>query len=187
MKYEKTAKEICYVAVAVALLTVSAWISLPVGEIPFTLQTLGVNLVAGILGRKKGSLAVVIYICLGLVGVPVFSGFTGGAAKLILPTGGYILGFIWNAIITGFFADKFSRERAKKSIMTLFFGMLLGELVYLLFGSVWLSLGVSSDVTMGIWVALVTYALPFLPFDLLKIFLALLLIVKLRPLLQRQQ
>ena len=89
---KSAAREICYTAMFVAIITVCAWISIPIGEIPITLQTMGVCLAAALLGWKRGAIATAVYILLGLCGVPVFTGFTGGVAKLVLPTGGYIVG-----------------------------------------------------------------------------------------------
>lgn len=85
---KSAAREICYTAMFVAIITVCAWISIPIGEIPITLQTMGVCLAAALLGWKRGAIATAVYILLGLCGVPVFTGFTGGVAKLVLPTGG---------------------------------------------------------------------------------------------------
>jgi biotin transport system substrate-specific component len=60
-----------------------------------------------VLGMKKGTIAVLLYLLIGLAGVPVFSGFTAGPAKLFGPTGGYLIGFILMALISGYFIDKF--------------------------------------------------------------------------------
>ena len=93
------ARELCYAAVAVAMMVMCSWLSLLVGTIPFTLQTLGVCLTAGLLGAKRGAVAMFAYVLLGMFGVPVFAGFTGGAAKLLSPTGGYIIGFLEAALL----------------------------------------------------------------------------------------
>ena len=87
-KSKSAAYDIAISALFVAVIAICAWIAVPISEISITLQTMGVCLAAALLGWKRGLAVVSAYILLGLVGVPVFSGFTGGAAKLIGPTGG---------------------------------------------------------------------------------------------------
>ena len=85
-------------------------LSIPVSPVPISLGTLAIYFVASVAGMKTGTLSVVIYILLGLAGVPVFTGFTGGVGKLFGPTGGYIIGYLFMALICGFFAAKFGRQ-----------------------------------------------------------------------------
>lgn len=88
-----------YVALMAALMAVCAWITIPVGPVPFTMQTFAVFAALGLLGGKRGTLAVVVYLLLGLVGLPVFAGFSSGAAALLGPTGGFLLGFLASALV----------------------------------------------------------------------------------------
>lgn len=81
------------ISAAAALLAVCSWISIPFA-VPFTMQTFGVFIALTVLGGLEGSLAVLVYIALGAVGLPVFAGFEGGVQALLGPTGGYILGFL---------------------------------------------------------------------------------------------
>lgn len=81
-----------------ALITVCAWMAVPIPPVGFTLQTLGVLLALGILGGKRGTWAIGLYLLLGLVGLPVFSGFRGGAAAVLGPTGGFLWGFLAMAL-----------------------------------------------------------------------------------------
>ena len=83
--------DMVYIAVFAVLIAICSWISIPM-TVPFTLQTFGVFMAVGVLGGKRGSLAVLIYILLGAIGVPVFSGFTGGIGVILNSTGGYIAG-----------------------------------------------------------------------------------------------
>ena len=94
--YAKT-KDMAYIAVFAVLIAVCSWISIPT-TVPFTLQTFAVFLTVGVLGGKRGSLAVLVYILLGCVGVPVFAGFSGGIGVLAGQTGGYIVGFLFSAL-----------------------------------------------------------------------------------------
>ncbi len=85
---------------------------------------MGVCLVSGLLGFKRGTLATLVYILLGAIGVPVFAGFWGGLAVILGSTGGYIIGFIFTALIVGFVSDKF-----KGKLIPLIISMVIGILV----------------------------------------------------------
>ena len=87
-----------YNALFAVLLTVCAWISVPL-PVPFTLQTFAIFAALGILGGRRGTWAVAVYLLLGAVGLPVFSGFRGGLGALLGTTGGYILGFLALALV----------------------------------------------------------------------------------------
>lgn len=125
-------KDIVFIGISAALIAVCSWISIPLPTVPITLQTMGVCLIAGLLGLKKGTLATVIYIALGAIGVPVFSGFTGGVGIILGQTGGYIIGFIFTALIVGFASDKF-----KGRLLPLILSMVIGILVCYAFGTAW--------------------------------------------------
>ena len=92
--------DIAYIGIFAALIAVCSWISIPLA-VPVTLQTMAVCITAGLLGTKKSVLTVVVYILLGLIGVPVFAGFSSGVGVLFGMTGGYIIGFIFTALIVG--------------------------------------------------------------------------------------
>ena len=97
-------------ALMAAVTCILAPLSVPIGPVPISLTNLAIYLSLYLLDWKKGTLSYLIYLLLGLVGLPVFSGFTGGLAKLAGPTGGYIIGFIPMAIIAGIVIDKFSQR-----------------------------------------------------------------------------
>lgn len=136
------------------------------GPVPVSLGMLGIYLSAYILGMKLGTLSVAIYILLGLAGVPVFVNFTAGAGKLFGPTGGYIIGYIFMSLVIGFFADRWNGK-----LMMSFLGMALGTFVCYLFGSAWLAVQMSLTFPQ----ALAAGAVPYIPFDLIKLTLALVL------------
>ena len=127
-----------------------------ISPVPISLGTLGIYLAVSILGMKSGTLSVVVYILLGFIGVPVFTNFTGG----------YIIGYIFMALICGFFIDRWDGR-----FLVCFLGMLLGTAVCYLFGTVWLALQMSLTFPR----ALATGVLPYIPFDLAKLLIALLL------------
>lgn len=109
--------------------------------VPLTLQTLAVLLMGGLLGSKKGALAVMTYLAEGSLGIPVFAGGAAGLAKLVGPTGGYLLGFILCAFLVGYLLEKGWKE---KYFLTLV-AMTIGSLVILAIGSFWLSFFVGSE------------------------------------------
>ena len=177
--YEMNARDLGYIAVSTAFLSVSAWVAVPVGGIPITLQTLVLCLSASLLGAKRGMLATLAYLLLGLVGVPVFAGFTGGVGVLLSPTGGYLVGFLPLSLWVGLAGEKLlERENGK-----LLLGLCMGGGVLLCYatGTVWfVVLMAQNSARVGLWSALLTCVLPYLPFDIVKIFIAVLSTQKLR-------
>lgn len=155
-------------ALFTALIVVCSWISIP-ATVSFTLQTFAVCFVSAIGGFKSGALSVLTYILLGIVGVPVFSNFKGGASAIAGPTGGYIVGFIFTAVIVGLVADKFGRKFWVSVI-----SMVLGVVVCYIFGTAWFYILTNNinQQAMSIGAVLGVCVVPFLPFDALKIALA---------------
>ncbi len=167
-------KSLTYTALAVALITVCAWISVPVGPIPVTLQTFAVCFVGALLGWKRGLAAVAVYILMGLLGIPVFSGFKAGAAALFGPTGGYIFGFFFAVLIPALAKLLPVRKTALRG--TLFYlSMLLGLAVCYLFGTVWFVLMYRCTYAYALSVCVLPYLLP----DAGKLLVATLLALRL--------
>ncbi len=141
-------------------------IPLPFSPVPLSLTNFAVFLAVFLLGWKWGTVSCIVYLLLGIVGVPVFSGFSGGPAKLLGPTGGYLIGFVFLAIISGIFIEKFEQKRYIVAA-----GMALGMLVDDLFGTVWLAylmkLSFGQALMMGV--------VPYLIGDAVKLIIALLL------------
>lgn len=170
--------DIVYIGMFVALITICAYISIPTA-VPFTMQTFGIFAAVAILGQKDGTLAMLVYILLGAVGVPVFTGFKGGIAVLFGPTGGYLLGYLLATILSGFLIKHFGRK-----FPIMFFAMVLGLLVCYAFGTAWfIYLYTKNGSDIGIFAALSSCVFPFVIPDLLKISLAIVLGKQLRPLL----
>ena len=147
-------------ALFAALMAVCAWICLPLGDTVFTLQTLAVFLCLGLLGGKRGSAAIAIYLLLGAAGMPVFSGFRGGIGTLAGVTGGYLWGFLAAALVYRLL-ERFGKLSA----------MIAGQLVCYLCGSLWFYLYAGG----GFWLILVRCVLPYLLPDGVKIGLAYIL------------
>ena len=166
----KSILDIVYIALFAAIISVCSLISIPIGEVPVTFQILGICLAAGFLGLAKGTISVVIYILLGLIGIPVFAGGTSGFAKLVSPTGGYIVGFI-----IGLAVKLFGRK-----LWVLIVSMVIGVLVCYAFGTAWfIILYNNSGKSMDLANALSLCVVPFLPFDAVKIAVSAVLVNRL--------
>lgn len=137
---------------------------LPVSPVPVSLTNLAIYFAVYALGMKRGCISYLLYLLIGFVGVPVFSGFTGGPGKLLGPTGGYLVGFIFMALIIGYFVDKWPSAMAM-----CFLGMVIGTIAAYLFGTVWLAW----QAQMSFARALAAGVIPFIPGDLAKIVIAM--------------
>lgn len=180
MKEKMTAKELATCAMGVALIAVCSWISIP-ATVPFTLQTFAVCLVSALFGLKFGLWTVAGYILLGAVGAPVFAGFKGGFAALLGTTGGYIVGFLFTALVVGFAAERYGRK-----IKVLIPAMALGILLCYAFGIAWFVIVyVRNSGPIGIGTALAWCVIPYLIPDGIKLALASLLAFRLYPLLRK--
>jgi len=166
-------KQLAFIGLMTSILCIMAPFSifLPFSPIPLSLGTLAVYFCAILLGSKQSLISVSIYLLLGFVGLPVFSGFTGGAGKLFGPTGGYLIGYLFLALICGIFADKFSGKP-----LPCLGGMILGTLVCYLFGTIWLTYQASMTFSQAFFSAI----LPFLPGDILKMVFGLFIGLQIR-------
>jgi biotin transport system substrate-specific component len=144
------------------------------------MQTFGVFLAVGLLGGRNGTLAVLVYILLGAAGLPVFSGFSGGIGHLFGATGGYIIGFVFSALLMWLAEALFG-----KSNKVLIASMVAGLLVCYAFGTVWFMVVYARDSgSIGLITALSWCVFPYIIPDALKILLAAVLTRRLRPLIK---
>lgn len=150
-------------AVMAALMCILGPMSIQIGPIPVSFTNLVIYLAVYLLGMKWATISYVVYMLLGAVGLPVFSGYAGGLAKLAGPTGGYLIGFIFMALICGFVMEK---SHANVPITVV--GMYAGTLVAYLFGTIWFVL----EMQCTVWYALTVCVFPFLLVDLAKILIA---------------
>ncbi|MDO4287258.1 MAG: biotin transporter BioY [Eubacteriales bacterium] len=162
-KKKTNVREMALVALMAAVTCIMGPLSVPIGIVPISLTNLAVYLAIYVLGCKRGTLSYVVYLLIGLVGVPVFSGFTGGVGKLFGPTGGYLIGFIFMALLCGWFIDTFDCK-----LIPSFIGMVLGTIVCYAFGTAWLAYQAS----MSFYAAMAAGVLPFIPGDLAKMIIA---------------
>lgn len=158
-------KKITYVALTTAILCVLAPISIPIGVIPISLATLVIFTMSACLGFKIVTTSTIVYVCLGLVGLPVFSMFQGGFSVLVGSSGGYIIGYIFASFIIGFITEK-----TNKTYMYIL-SMLIGLICCYLFGTLWYSYLTSIKFV----IALKVTVLPFLIIDFIKIALSVFL------------
>lgn len=173
---KKNILSIVYIAFFAALISVGSYIAIPIGPVPITLQVLAIYLAAGFLGWQRGTLSVIVFLLLGAIGVPVFAGGTAGIAKFISPTGGYLIGYIFVALIVGLAIKFFG-----KKLYVLIIAMIVGILVCYAFGTAWFMVlyNSSPDQSIGLGAALMTCVVPFLPGDAAKIAVAAVLINRL--------
>ncbi|NLZ45578.1 MAG: biotin transporter BioY [Clostridiales bacterium] len=167
-----------------ALMAICSWIQIPT-TVPFTLQTFGVFVAIGLLGGKLGTISIAVYIALGAIGVPVFSGFGGGMGVILGSTGGYIIGFIGSALVMWLILHFFG-----KSTFVLAISMVMGLLVCYAFGTAWFMVIYTRDVgAVGLATVLGWCVTPFIIPDLIKIACALLItnrVKKFMPVLGRK-
>ena len=164
-----TTKRMTRIALCAALLAPCAWLSVPT-QPPFTMQTFGVFLTLLLLGAKDGAIAIGLYILLGALGVPVFSGFNGGMGALMGPTGGYIVGFLLMCLVFGLLCGKGAGLRLKA------LALLLGLAVCYAFGTAWFLVVYARNVgPIGLMTALGWCVFPYIIPDLAKLALAVIL------------
>lgn len=167
--------DIAFIAMFSAILAVCSWISIP-AAVPFTLQTFGVFLAVGVLGGKRGTLTVLTYILMGMIGVPVFAGFSGGIGCLLGSTGGYIIGFLFSAILMWLMECLLGKKK-----WVLILSMIFGLLVCYLFGTIWfMFVYARSTGAIGMWTALTWCVIPYIIPDGIKIGLAFVMSMRLK-------
>lgn len=176
VKSKWSAKDMAYVAIMAVVIAICSWISIPT-TVPFTLQTFAVFLAVGVLGGRRGTFAVLVFILLGAVGVPVFAGFQGGIGVLLGTTGGYIIGFLLSALL--YWA--MTRALGEKTPVMVA-AMVLGLIVCYAFGTAWFMVVYARNAgAIGLGTALGWCVFPFVIPDLVKIALAVGLTRVLKP------
>ena len=165
MKDKLKTRDLVRIALAAALIAVCAWITLPTPPVPVTMQVFAIFFALGYLGGKRGTVAVLVYLLLGAVGVPVFSGFGGGLGKLLGPTGGYLFGFLFSALLYWLITARFG-EKLPVTVAAMVAGLLLCYAV----GTLWFLRRYGEGMTLS--GALAACVVPFLPWDAAKLALA---------------
>lgn len=158
--------DVLFVAMFSVAIAACAWISIPC-VVPFTLQSFGVFLALCCLGGKRGSVCVFLYLLLGAVGMPVFSGGGGGIGILLGANGGYLFGFLLAALFMWLCEALFG-----KGTLILLTSMIIGLIVCYTTSIIWFMLYTQSTHAVGLWTALLRCVFPFVIPDLMKIALA---------------
>ena len=160
--------DIALISLFTAIICVCSWLSIPM-SVPVSLQTFAVFTAAAVLGAKRSVISVVIYILLGLVGAPVFTGFKSGVAVVTGPTGGYLLGFIFAALIIGLMTKAFSQKKWALPV-----SVIAGQIMCYICGTVWYEyIYLNSAINLG--EALMICVVPFIVPDIIKTIAAIIL------------
>lgn len=162
-------------AIFAALLCIFSPITIPIGPIPVSMGIFAVMLTGIILGWKKGVLSVLVYLLIGLCGVPLFSGGKSGLAAFLGPTGGYIWSYIIMVMVIGFLSQKDYRNKLL-SFLVPFAATILGVILCYVFGTI--QFMYVADYSLAEALAVCVY--PFIPLDLLKALCAVLLGISVR-------
>ena len=171
--------DMVYIAIGAALITICSWINIPTA-VPFTLQTFAVFFVLLTLGGERGTIATLVYVLLGAIGVPVFAGFSGGIGVLLGNTGGYIIGFLFTGLIYILFTKLFGKNIVMKVV-----ALVLGLAVCYAFGTAWfMNVYIKSSGEVGLLTVLGWCVFPFIIPDLIKMALAIVVAKRIEPVIK---
>lgn len=176
-------KEMALVAMFTGLTAIGAFISIPIGEVPISMQSLFVILAGLILGPKLGALSQIVYIVLGLIGVPIFANFTGGLQSIMKPSFGFIIGFVFAAYVVGKITEK---NKGRKNIWIAAF---VGTIVIYLFGLPYMYYMLNIIMAKGLSFATIMKigCLIFLPGDIIKAVVSSLVATQTLPILSKSR
>lgn len=179
VRAQQKTRDMTYIALFAVLMAVCSWISIP-AAVPFTMQTFAVFLAVGVLGGRRGTVTVLVYLLMGAVGLPVFSNFTGGLGRLLHVTGGYLVGFLICALVMWALERLLPRGSRTQAL-----SMVLGLAACYAFGTAWyVVLYTRSSGAVGLGSALLLCVVPYVIPDLIKLALALMLSRRLSPLIK---
>lgn len=150
-----SSREMVLAGIFAAAIGVLSQFTIPFGPIPLTLQTFAVGFVVTVLGKKTGTLAILVYLLMGFIGLPVFAGGSAGIGVVFGPTGGFLVGFIFNGLVTGWLIEK--------TPVNYFWSILAniaGAFVTLFFGSLWLKFGASLPWSGAFSAGMVPFLIP---------------------------
>lgn len=171
--------DLVLISVSAALITICSWISIPLGPVPFTLQTLGILAVMLTIGGRRGTIAILVYLALGAVGVPVFAGFKGGIMSFIGPTGGFLIGFVLAALVYWLLEKIILKKLMTTPVKTWIFGMLgfiVFEIVMYIVGVIWfMTVYAAQTGPVGLVTVMGWCVFPFIIPDVVKMAVAVLI------------
>ena len=171
--------DLVLISISTALITVSSWISIPLGPVPFTLQTMGILAVMLACGGRRGTLSILVYLALGFCGVPVFAGFKGGIMSFIGPTGGFLIGFVLAALVYWLLEKIILKKLMTTPVKTWIFGMLgfiVFEIVMYIVGVIWfMTVYAAQTGPVGLVTVMGWCVFPFIIPDVVKMAVAVLI------------
>ena len=160
MEKKLTTYQMAVTALMAAVMCVLGPLTVPIGAVPISLANFVICLTAWLLGPKFGTLSVAVYLCIGLIGVPGFSGYGAGLAKIACPTSGYLVGYLLLALIGGLFIEKSKGNPVVSGI-----GLVLGDAACYVLGTAWFVFQMQCE--LGYALSVCVY--PFIALDLAKI------------------
>ena len=160
--------DLAYMAIGAIIIAICSWISIPT-TVPFSMQTFGVFFVLSLLGGKRGTLSILVYVLLGVAGVPVFAEFTSGIGIILNNTGGYIVGFVFMGLIYRLIVGLMG-----KRLWTEIVAMVAGLIALYTFGTAWfLAVYTQANGAVSLATVLSWCVIPFIIPDLIKLGLGL--------------
>ena len=171
--------DLVLISISAALITVCSWISIPLGPVPFTLQTLGILAVMLTCGGRRGTISILVYLALGACGVPVFAGFKGGITAFLGTTGGFLIGFVFAGLVYWLLEGLLFRKLMTSTVKTWIFGAVnsvIFEVVMYAIGVIWFMtvyaaqtgpVGLAAVMTWCVW--------PFIIPDIVKLVVAVII------------
>lgn len=173
-------KTITHTALFAAIIAILSLISVPIGTVPISLGLLGVLISSVCLGPARSALAVLVYLFIGAIGIPVFSGFQAGISVLAGPTGGYLLSYIAVCFVNGGISRLADNKSRLPALFVTSAGSFLGLIVCYIIGTAFYSLTTGT----GFIAALSVCVFPFIPFDVIKCITSVLCSVRLKAILK---
>ena len=168
--------DLVLISISTALITVSSWLSLTIGPVPFTLQTMGILAVMLACGGRRGTLSILVYLALGFCGVPVFAGFKGGITVLLGPTGGFLAGFVLAGLVYWLLESILFKKLMTGTVKTWIFGALnsvIFEVVMYITGVIWfMTVYAAQTGPVGLATVLGWCVIPFIIPDIVKLIAA---------------
>ena len=177
MKNRSFTYDLVLISISAALITVCSWISIPLGPLPFTLQTMGILAVMLTCGGRRGTISIVIYLAMGFCGVPVFAGFKGGVSALIGPTGGFLVGFVIAALVYWLLERLIFKRLMTSTVRTMIFGAInsiVFEAVMYIVGVIWfMTVYLAQTGPVGLSTVMGWCVIPFIIPDIVKMIVAI--------------
>lgn len=165
--------DLVLIAISAALITVCSWISIPLGPVPFTLQTMAILAVMLTCGGRRGTISILVYLVMGACGIPVFAGFKGGVTSLIGPTGGFLVGFLIAGLIYWLLEKLIFKKLMTSTVKTWIFGAInsvIFEVVLYIVGVIWfMTVYAAKTGPIGLGAVMTMCVIPFIIPDIVKL------------------